>query len=159
MYSVHTQLVTQSFPSSMLWLFTLSYNLNLDGIQGPFPKVFPYYSALTNLIVFTFLFSCQNLVEDPFSQGLILGQECTSLLELPIMGAPWFRLILEKFFVWVSSPTIWGMTRVEYITKTGPRLSGEATPMAILDTDGVGKGDLGMVTTFCSHNQFKMEVS
>ena len=29
--------------------------------------------------------------------------------------------------------------------------------MAILITDGVGKGDLGMVTTFCSHNQVKME--
>ena len=31
--------------------------------------------------------------------------------------------------------------------------------MAILITNGVGKGDLGMVTTFCSHNQTKMVVS
>ena len=31
--------------------------------------------------------------------------------------------------------------------------------MAILITDGVGKGDLGKVTTFCSHNQVKMEAS
>ena len=44
-----------------------------------------------------------------------------------------------------------------YITETGLRLSGEATPMGILITDGVGKGDLGMATTFCSHNQVKME--
>ena len=53
----------------------------------------------------------------------------------------------------------WGKTREEYVTDTSPRLSGEATPMAILVTDGVGKGDLGMVMTFCSHNQVKMEAS
>ena len=29
--------------------------------------------------------------------------------------------------------------------------------MAILLTDGVIKGDLGMMTTFCSQNQVKME--
>ena len=51
------------------------------------------------------------------------------------------------------------MTRVEYVIKTSLRLSGEASPMAILISDGVGKGDLGMVMTFCSHNQVKMEAS
>ena len=48
---------------------------------------------------------------------------------------------------------------MEYVTETGPRLSGVAAPMAILITDGVGKGDLGLVTTFCSCNQAKMEAS
>ena len=95
------------------------------------------------------------LVEDPSLQGLYLGEECMSLLELPVVGTLWFRFISEKFFAWVSSLTIWEKTRVEYVT--GPRLSGEATPMAILFTDGVGKGDLGMVTTFCSCNQVKIE--
>ena len=74
------------------------------------------------------------------------------------MDAIWFRLISEKFFTWVASPTIWGKTRVKYDTETSLRPSGEAAPMAILITDGVGKGDLGIVTTFCSHNQVKMEV-
>ena len=46
---------------------------------------------------------------------------------------------------------------MEYVTETGPRLSGEATSMVILVTDGVRKGDLGMVMTFCSHSQVKME--
>ena len=50
-------------------------------------------------------------------------------------------------------------TKVEYVTKTGLRLSGEAIPIAILVTNGVGKGDLGMMVTFCSHNQVKMEAS
>ena len=31
--------------------------------------------------------------------------------------------------------------------------------MVILITDGDGKGDLGMVTAFCSHNQVKIEAS
>ena len=31
--------------------------------------------------------------------------------------------------------------------------------MAILVTDGVGEGNLGMVTTFCCHNQAKVEAS
>ena len=48
---------------------------------------------------------------------------------------------------------------MEYVTETGLRFSGEASPMVILITDGVGEGDLGMVTTFCSHNQVKMEAS
>ena len=54
-------------------------------------------------------------------------------------------------------PYYWGKTRVEYITKICLRLSGEAALMVILIIDGVGKVDLGMVTTFCSHNQVKME--
>ena len=43
--------------------------------------------------------------------------------------------------------------------ETNSRLRGEVTPMAILITNGVRKGDLGMVTIFCSHNQTKMESS
>ena len=48
---------------------------------------------------------------------------------------------------------------MEFVTKTGLRFSGEAAPMVILIADGVGKGDLGLVTTLCSHKQVKMEAS
>ena len=48
---------------------------------------------------------------------------------------------------------------MEFITCTGWKISREATPMAILITDGVGEGNLGMVTTLCCHNQAKMEAS
>ena len=75
------------------------------------------------------------------------------------MGTLQFRLILEMFFARESSPTTGGKTRVEYITETGLRLSGEATTVVILITNGGGKGDVGMVTTFCSHNLIRMEAS
>ena len=45
------------------------------------------------------------------------------------------------------------------MTNTGPRTSGEATPMVILITDGVGEESLGMVMVFCHHDQSKMEAS
>ena len=31
--------------------------------------------------------------------------------------------------------------------------------MAVMIANGVGKGDLGMMSTFCSHNQVRMEAS
>ena len=99
------------------------------------------------------------LVEDLSLLGLFSGEEYMSLLELPVMGTLWFRLISEKFFARVLSPTIWRKTKVEYVTETSLRLSGQAAPMAILITDGVGKGDLGMGMTFCSHTLVKIEAS
>ena len=40
-----------------------------------------------------------------------------------------------------------------------PNLSGEAILMEILVTDGMGEGNLGTMTTFCHHDQSKMEAS
>ena len=54
---------------------------------------------------------------------------------------------------------MWGKAGVEFMTHTGQKISGEATPMLILITDGVGEGNLGMVTTLCHHEQAKMEAS
>ena len=42
---------------------------------------------------------------------------------------------------------------------TAAKISGEAIPMAILVTDGVGEENPGMVTTFCHLDQAKMEAS
>ena len=52
-----------------------------------------------------------------------------------------------------------GKRGVEFITHTGHKFSGEATPIAILIMDGVEEGNLGKVTTFCCHDQAKMEAS
>ena len=41
----------------------------------------------------------------------------------------------------------------------GQKISEEAIPMAILVIDGVGEGNLGMVTTFCHYDQAKVEAS
>ena len=75
------------------------------------------------------------------------------------MGALQFRIISERLFACLTSPLMWGKARVEFITTNGQNISGEAVPMMILVMDGVGEGNLGMVTTFCHHNQAKVEAS
>ena len=52
---------------------------------------------------------------------------------------------------------MWGKAGVEFITTNGQKMSHEAVPMAILVTDGVREGNMGMVTTFCHHYQAKVE--
>ena len=54
---------------------------------------------------------------------------------------------------------MWGKDGMEFVTSNGPKISREAAPMAILVTDAVGEGNLGMVTTFCHHDQAKLEAS
>ena len=100
---------------------------------------------------------CYNeIVRDPSFLGIFL-EECTSPLELHVMGAIQFRIILKKFFTHVAPPGIWGKTGVGFVTDTDPRVSGEATPTTILITNGVTEGYLGMVTTSCYHVHIKME--
>ena len=99
------------------------------------------------------------IVKDPSLLWLFPEKECTSLWELPLLGALQFRLILERLFAHIATPDMWGKTGVEFITHTGQKISGKATPMVILVTDGVGEGNLGTVTSFCHHNQAKMENS
>ena len=103
---------------------------------------------------------CYNeIVKDPSLLWLFLETECTSLWELSVLGALQFRLISERHFTYVASPDIWRKVGVEFIPDTGLRTCEEVTHMAILITDGVGEGNLGMVTTFYHHNQNKMESS
>ena len=44
-----------------------------------------------------------------------------------------------------------------FITLTGPKRSKETTNPAILITDGIGEGDLDMMTAFCHPDQAKIE--
>ena len=57
------------------------------------------------------------------------------------------------------SPSLHGKAGVEFITSNGQKISGEIVPMVILVTDGVEEGSLGMVTTFCCHDQVKVALS
>ena len=82
-----------------------------------------------------------------------------SIRELPLMGALRFRVILERLFAHLIFPAMWGKAGVKFITNNGQKISGEAIPMVVLVTDGVGEGNLGMMTTFCHHDQAKMEAS
>ena len=46
---------------------------------------------------------------------------------------------------------------MEFLTLTSPKRSGETTNLAICITNGVGEGELGMVTVFCHPHQAKIE--
>ena len=76
-----------------------------------------------------------------------------------LLGTVQFRIVLERFFIHLASLAMWGKAWVEFITNNGQKISGEAVLMVILVTDGVGEGNLGMVTTFCHHDQAKMGAS
>ena len=54
---------------------------------------------------------------------------------------------------------MWEKARMEFITSNSQKISGQTIPNVILVIDGVGDGYLGMVTTFCCHNQAKIEAS
>ena len=48
---------------------------------------------------------------------------------------------------------------MEFFSGGGQKISGEILPVVVLNTDGVEEGSLGMVTTFCHHDQAKVEPS
>ena len=57
---------------------------------------------------------------------------------------------MERLFAHIASPAMWGEGQNGiHVSSNGQKISGEAIPMVILVTDGVGEGNLGMVTTFC----------
>ena len=62
-------------------------------------------------------------------------------------------------FASIASPAMLGKARLEFITSNSQTISGKTILMVILVTDRVGEWNLGMVTTFCHHNQAKMEAS
>ena len=98
-----------------------------------------------------------------YSQGSFLvtiprkGVDINS--KTPILVTHQFWIILERLFTCIASPAMWGKAGMEFITSNGPKISGEAAPMVILVTDGVGEGNLDMVTTFCCHSQAELEAS
>ena len=73
------------------------------------------------------------------------------------MDALWFKVILYRLFAHLTSTTMWRMARVEFITSNSWKISGEAILLLVLIMDGVGEGNLSMVTTFCPHDQVKVE--
>ena len=54
---------------------------------------------------------------------------------------------------------MWGKAGVKFIINNSQKISGDTIPMVVLVMDGVGEGNLDMVTTFCCHNQAKIEAS
>ena len=52
-----------------------------------------------------------------------------------------------------------GQAGVGFISGGSEKISSEIIPMAVLITDGVQEGSLGMVATFCYHDQAEVESS
>ena len=66
----------------------------------------------------------------------------------------------ETFCIHLTSPSMWGKARVEFITNTSQKISSEIICMVVLVTNRVEEGSLSMVTTFCcTHDQAKVEPS
>ena len=89
----------------------------------------------------------------------LFSEEWSSIRELPLMGTLRLRVVSERLFAHLTSPAKWGKAGVKFITSNDQMISGEVTPMVILVIDGMGEGSLGMVTTFCHHEQAKVEAS
>ena len=62
-----------------------------------------------------------------------------------------------RLFAPLTSPSMWEKAAVEFITSTGQKISGEIIPMVVLLTNSVEEGSPVMVTTFCHHDQTKVE--
>ena len=86
--------------------------------------------------------------------------EWTSIDKLPCLNTLCFWVILEELFFRLISPELWGQARADLITSSSKRaMSEEIVPVAILITNEVGKGSLGMVTIFCHSDQAKVDPS
>ena len=80
-----------------------------------------------------------DIVEDPSLLQLFLEKVWRPIQELPLLGTLQFRIILERLFTCIASPAMLGKARMEFVNSNSQNVSGEAIPMVILVTDGVGK--------------------
>ena len=94
-----------------------------------------------------------------FPVATIPSEGVDTIQELPLLGTLQFRIILERLFSHIASLAMWGKAGIEFVTSNSQKISRKAIPMVILVTDGVGEGNLGMVTTLCCHDQSKMAAS
>ena len=70
---------------------------------------------------------------------------------------PFFPDVMIKDLSLFVIPPVWGQAGVEFISDGRQRIRSEIIPMAVLITNGVEEGSLGMVTTFCHHDHAKVE--
>ena len=98
------------------------------------------------------------LLVDPTLLQMFPEDEWTSIHKLPYLGALHCHVVSEGLFNQLISPELWGQARVDFVTDSGRKAtSEEVVPVAILVTDGVDEGTLGMATVFCHSDQVKLE--
>ena len=87
-------------------------------------------------------------------------EEWISIKELSSLSTLCFHVVSEELFTRLISLELWEQAKVNFTTNSGGKAtSEEIIPMAILITDGVVKGSLGMVAIFCHYDQVKVEPS
>ena len=102
----------------------------------------------------------EEILVDPSLLQLFPEEEWRSICKLPFLGTVQFWVVSERLFACLMSPALWVKTRVEFITNNGWKItSSKIVPMVVLVTDRLGEGSLGMVITFCHHNQVKVDPS
>ena len=138
-----------------------------EGTHSPryFHTTYPLKNK-PSYVSFSFQMSClmiskcyEEILAGPSLRQLFLEEEWRSTHELSFLGTLQFWIVLQRWFAHLTSPSMRGKAGVEFITSNGQKISSEIVPMVVLVTDWVEEGSLGMVTTFCHHDQAKMEPS
>ena len=102
----------------------------------------------------------EELMVDPSLLQCFAKDKLIPVHGLPYLCALCFHIALESLFTCLASPALWGKAGTDFINNASRRvMSIEITPLAILVTDGIGQGKLGMITTFCRTDQVKVEPS
>ena len=89
-----------------------------------------------------------------FSEG-----EWRSTCKLPILGAHGFGLCQSNNLLICHLHQCWGQAKVDVISSSGWKISSEIVPVVVSITHGMEDESQGMMTTFCHHDQAKVESS
>ena len=96
----------------------------------------------------------EELMADPSLLQSFAKDEWMSVHGLPYLHTLCFCIVSERLFTHLASLALWGKAGTHFINNTARRaMSVEITPLNILGTDSIGKGKLGMITTFCRTDQ------
>ena len=146
----HATNLTKSKPDALLSSYRMSWPLSQlpqpqGSTQPPQLKIAEYYDEL---------------LADPSLVPSFPADEWTSINKLPCLLTLHFWVVLKGLFTKLVTPELWGQAGVDFTVCSGKKVrSKEIMPMAILITDGVGEGKLGMVTIFCCSDHAKVEPS
>ena len=100
----------------------------------------------------------EELMGDPLLLQSFSEDEWMSIHGLPHLCVIHFFSVSERLFIWLTSSALWGKAGANFITKAGRRAASiEIAPLAILVTDRVVEGNLGMITAFCRADQVEVE--
>ena len=102
----------------------------------------------------------EELTVDPSLLQSFFEDEWMSIHELPYLHTIHFCMVSERLFSQLTSSVLWKKAGADFLTKLGRRTThAEITPLAILLTDRMGEGKLGMITAFYRTDEAKGEPS